>query len=69
MIAPDLINELEWQQLKDWGNFSALLRARAQGMMNENARLVARIQHMEQNGANPRSGPPERGPPRDPRIR
>jgi hypothetical protein len=69
MIGPDLINELEWEQLKDWGQFITLLRARTASLINENARLTQRIHDMETRGPNPRSGPPERGPPRDTRIR
>jgi hypothetical protein len=68
-ILPDLISELEWHQLRDWEPFIALLRRRAQAMLNENERLRERAAHLERTGGNPRAKLPERGPPRDARIR
>lgn len=47
MIGPDLINELEWTQHKQWEPFITLLRARMQSYINENTTLRQRIQQLE----------------------
>lgn len=47
MLGPDLINELEWRQHKDWEPFIRLLRARFQSYINENAQLRERLRVLE----------------------